>query len=666
MSGGEMTANGSVPVEPADAESTRAGSGDPLFGSGIVFQMGWARHHGEVAESGFAQLVRRLPQLIRICLGLGWRADRRGLVTLLVCQSATGVATAFGLLATNQILIRLLAAGPSPARARAALPALILVGVAAGGGALLSAAGNAASGRLRPRVTRHAFTELMTRATSVELSVFELGSFHDTLEGATFGAGWAEYVIEETTQLVTAAAAIAAAGSVLVVLGPLLLPLLLIAAVPGGAASMISYQRRNRSRLAWMGKSRQQRRLADLMTEKQPAQEIRLHGVDRFLHEHYARVSSDFEREQERLARADARTTLAAGSVSGTALACCYLLLGYLLWRGDVPLATAGTATLAIRTGTAQIRSAIATVNQIFEYGLYLADWQDAIAQAEAAAVTGEGIVPEQPPKTISLRGVSFAYPGRDEAAVAGIDLELQAGQVIALVGENGSGKSTLAKLIVGLYLPTEGEVCWDEVATARMDRTRAGTHVGVLSQDYPCWPFIAEANIQIGRPEVADGERVRQAAVASGADQVIENLPEEYRTLLASEFQGGTNLSGGQWQKIANARAAYRQPAWLVLDEPTAALDPRAEAEAFARVLDRAEGRSVVLITHRLSSVARADRIVVLKQGRIVEMGTHQQLMEDVGEYHALYSLQASQFTAPVAFGTDADVRPTVPDKAV
>lgn len=619
--------------------------GDPLFGSGIVFQMGWARHHGEVAEASLGQLARRLPQLIKICLRLGWRADRRGLIMLLVCQSATGIATAFGLLATNEVLIRLLAEGPSPARAVAALPALILVGVAAGGGALMSIAGTAASGRLRPRVTRHAFSELMTRATSVELSVFELGSFHDTLEGASFGAGWAEYVIEQITQLVTAAAAMAAAGSVLIVLGPVLLPLLLIAALPGGAATMVSYRRRNRSRIAWQGKSRQQRRLADLMTEKQPAQEVRLHGVDAFLHEHYARVSAEFEGEQERLARADARTMLSAGTVSGIALACCYLLLGYLLWRGAVPLSTAGTATLAIRTGTAQIRSAISTVNQIFEYGLYLADWQDAMAQAEDAAITGEGLVPAEAPSTISLHDVAFTYPGRDTPAITDIDLALHAGQVIALVGKNGSGKSTLAKLILGLYLPTEGDVLWDQTSTRALDRTRAGTHVGVLAQDYPSWPFVAEANIRIGRPEIDDPARIREAAAASGADQVIDALPDGYRTLLASEFQGGTNLSGGQWQKIANARAAYRSPAWLVLDEPTAALDPRAEAEAFNRVLERADGCTVVLITHRLASVARADRIVVLKGGRITESGSHQQLMDTRGEYFSLYTLQASQF---------------------
>ncbi|WP_157436659.1 ATP-binding cassette domain-containing protein [Actinospica robiniae] len=628
-------------------DADMSGASDPLFGSGIVFQMGWARHHTAVAEASFAQLARRLPQLIRICLGLGWRADRRALLAMLVFQSATGIATAFGLLATNQILIRLLSAGPSPARARAALPSLILVGVAAAGGALLSAAGSAASGRLRPKVTRHAFTELMTRATSVELSVFELGSFHDTLEGASFGAGWAEYVIEQITQLITAVAAMAAAASVLVVLGPFLLPLLILAALPGGVASMMSYRRRNRSRIAWQGRARQQRRLADLMTEKQPAQEIRLHGVDRFLHAHYARLSAAYEGEQERLARADARTTLTAGSVSGTALACCYLLLGYLLWRGVVPLATAGTATFAIRTGTAQIRSAIGTVNQIFEYGLYLADWQDAIAQADAAAITGQGLVPAGPPTTISLRGVSFTYPGRESPAIAGIDLDLQSGQVIALVGENGSGKSTLAKLILGLYLPTEGEVYWDGMATSAMDRTRAGTHVGVLAQDYPCWPFVAEANIQIGRPDLEDPQRVRDAAVASGADAVIEKLGDGYRSLLASEFQGGTNLSGGQWQKIANARAAYRAPAWAVYDEPTAALDPRAEAEAFNRVLDRADGRTVVLITHRLSSVARADRIIVLKDGRVVESGSHKELMGADGEYRLLYMLQASQFGA-------------------
>jgi ATP-binding cassette subfamily B protein len=621
-------------------------AGDPLFGSGIKYQSGWARHEFEYEQMTLRAVARRLPGLIAVCVRLSWRADRPAVLTVLACQTATGLATAFGLLAANRVLISLLAAGPTPGRVRAALPALLLVALASGGGALLGALANAASGRLRPRVSRFAYGELLEHATRVELLTFQQSDFHDLLDAAQYGAGWAEYMVEELASVATAIAGLAAAAGVLTVLNPLLLPLLVLAALPDGAATVVSNRRRNLSRVQWLERLRQQRRLTDLMTDKIPAEEVRQHDAGTFLLRHYARLADAFEREQARLARADAITGLKSRSVTGVATGATYLLLGVLLWRGTVPLATAGTAVLAIRTGTGQLGTLVKALNQVFEYGLYLTDWQDAIARAQRERIPETGVRQEQPPTVIRTENLGFTYPNSRAPALTGVDLEIHAGEIVALVGENGSGKTTLAKLLTGLYLPGEGRVLWDGTSTADLARAHAATHTAVLSQDFPHWPFTVRANIAIGRHLAEpDEDRLAAAAELGGARAVIDGLDAGLDTLIANEFLGGVGLSGGQWQKIALARAYYRDAPILVLDEPTASLDPRAEMDTFQTVLDRAAGRTVILVTHRLHSVRHADRIVVLDHGRVIEHGDHAQLMALGGRYAELFALQAGAF---------------------
>jgi ABC-type multidrug transport system fused ATPase/permease subunit len=257
---------------------------------------------------------------------------------------------------------------------------------------------------------------------------------------------------------------------------------------------------------------------------------------------------------------------------------------------------------------------------------------------------------------------VAFTYPNSDTPALAGIDLEISAGQIIALVGENGSGKTTLAKILTGLYLPSAGEVLWDEVPTSQLARAHTSTHAAVLSQAFPHWPFTVRANITIGR-HLADHDEDRLAAAAEqgGARAVIDDLDDGLDTLVANEFLGGVGLSGGQWQKIALARAYYRDAPILVLDEPTASLDPRAEMDTFQTVLDRAAGRTVILVTHRLHSVRHADRIVVLDHGRVIERGTHEQLMALAGRYAELFTLQANAFVAVTAVTDPTDAADAV-----
>jgi len=214
---------------------------------------------------------------------------------------------------------------------------------------------------------------------------------------------------------------------------------------------------------------------------------------------------------------------------------------------------------------------------------------------------------------------------------------------VVALVGENGSGKTTLAKVLAGLYRPDSGTVCWDQTAIADVDPEPMREHIAVIAQDHANWPLTVRHNITMGRD--ADPVALARAAAASGADTLIGKLPRGYDTLLDRHFKDGAELSGGQWQRIAAARGFYRSEPLLIMDEPTAALDARAEYALFSSIRGHAAGRSVLLITHRLASVKHADRIYVLRDGRVIEQGVHSDLLALGGQYAELFTLQAAQY---------------------
>lgn len=640
-----VTAAADPPQDAApESTPTTGGTADPLYGSEFGYKMGWNRHDG-ARTLGFTKIIRRLPSLVALCARLSWRADRSALILVVACELISGAATAFGLFATSGVLNALLAEGPTPDRVKAAIPAMIVVGVFGSTVAILAAAGHAASGRLKPRVQRVAFTELLTKAVRVELLEFRQADYHDLLDAAQYGAGWAEFVIEELVDVTSATMSLIAAAGVLTVLHPALFPLLPLIALPRGWAAYRSIRRRNTSRLAWIPKTRRQRSLADLLTATGPAEEVRVHDAGRFLLGHYERLAADSEAEQARLARAEAGTNLVGAALSGIATAATYGLLGLLLMHGIVPLATAGTAVLAIRTGTSQLSFLISSVNNAFEYGLYVQDLDDACRKSQAIAIPAGG-TPPAPPRRIRAEGLTFTYPNTDVPALDDVDLEIEAGQVIALVGHNGSGKTTLAHVLTGLYLPDSGSVTWDGVPTTELSRDALFEHVAMHSQTFERWPFLLRANVAIGRHSTeATPESLAAAADLAGATEMIAKLADGWDTLLAPEHLGGVDLSGGQWQKVGLARSFFRDAPILVLDEPTAALDPRAEVEVFERVRELAGGRTVLLISHRLYSVKSADRIFVMQDGRIRESGTHAQLMDLDGEYADLWRLQARQF---------------------
>ncbi len=319
---------------------------------------------------------------------------------------------------------------------------------------------------------------------------------------------------------------------------------------------------------------------------------------------------------------------------------------------GGLPLALAGTAVVAMRTASQAITSGVLTVNRLFELGMYVDLYETCVADIRTRHRPSPTRQLAGDPKIIELSDVSFSYPGQDREAVSALTLTLRRGQVVALVGENGSGKTTLAKLLSGLYLPTKGAVKWDGVATDSVDPRDMHARIAVVMQNPVRWPITAENNVRIGRLDRPDpgGEAFADALTRSGAGAVLAELPHGPDTVLSPAFQGGSDLSGGQWQRISVARGLYRAAALVVADEPTAALDARAEHAVFTALnsmsagTDRSE-QITVLVTHRLANVRHADQIVVLERGRIVEQGTHDELIANEGTYHQMFTLQARAY---------------------
>ncbi|MFI6746931.1 ABC transporter ATP-binding protein [Actinomadura luteofluorescens] len=621
----------------------------------------WYRKAAELSDTGTLTMARRLPTLIGQVMRLAWRASRRDLTATIAFNVAAGVFTAFGLLATTGVLTALFSAGPTPDRVRAAAPELVLVGAAITVRAAFSAGAQWAQARLRPQVEQIVEQQLYELTTAIELAAFDDAEFQDDLHRARLrGMDSAPSMVDNAVDLFTAAVGVAAAAGALGVLHPVLLPLLLLTALPEGWAAVRAARLGYLTQLDLVEVRRRSWIMSDLMTERRHAAEVRSFTVRAFLLRQYAALAAHTRRVLIDLARRQTMSQIWGDILKGVATALMYTALGLLLWRGVMPLAVAGTAVLAIRAGQTSLVNLVYALNRCYEDGLYFSDYMAYCETAERrvqrarAGAREPGDVERQ---LEALRGfgeiraeeVTFSYPDSDAPSLRGVSVRLGRGEIVALVGENGSGKTTLAKILAGLYAPQTGVVRWDDTRVSDLDPEALRRAIAVVAQDHTHWPMTAADNITMGDDLAAAGVRVSvdEAAAAAGADQVIATLPLGLDTLLDKRFADGCELSGGQWQRLAAARGFYRDAPLLICDEPTAALDARAEHHLFDQIRRHAarHGRTVLLITHRLASVRHADRVYVLDGGRVTEHGTHHDLMALDGLYAELYDLQASAY---------------------
>jgi ATP-binding cassette, subfamily B, bacterial len=604
----------------------------------------WRAYDARMASVGFADVARRFPGLVGQAVRLGWSASRKDTAATIALNVASGVFTGFALFATTGVLEALFAGGPTPHRVRAALPSLVLVAAATAARSGIQAAAGWAQNRLEPQVDQVVEVRLFDLTTQVELAAFDDPDFHDGLERARDrGLYSASQVVNNVINCLTAFAQIAAAATVVGVLHPILLAVLLLAQLPGAWAAVRTARIRHVTRFALVDSYRRKYILANLIAERRTAAELRSFTMRSFLLDRVSRLAA-YARDAEMVsARRQTTTRVAASAMGGIATVGVYVALGGLLAAGALPLSVAGTAVLAIRSAQASLQQLMYAVNQCYEEGLYFSDYL-AFCDDALSRLPSPGLAPVPAGfERIVASGVTFSYPGVSSPSLRDVSIEIRRGEVVALVGENGSGKTTLAKVLAGLYQPAAGTVCWDDTPLSEVDGEPLRERIAVIAQDHANWPLTVRHNITMGRS--LDLDLLAAAVAASGADTVIDGLARGFDTLLARQFKDGAELSGGQWQRIAAARGFYRAAPLLIMDEPTAALDARAEYALFSSIRTLAVDRTVLIITHRLASVRHADRIYVLANGQVIESGTHGELVALGGQYAELYTLQASQY---------------------
>ncbi|MFC4942190.1 ABC transporter ATP-binding protein [Pseudonocardia sp. GCM10023141] len=624
----------------------------PLIGVADMATPHWASGHERAANAGLLAIARAAPRTAATAVLWGWRTSPRLTVLTALVHLVSGAVTAFGLLATAGVFAHLLEQGPTPERVLAALPAVAAVVAAGAARGLLVAATGAVDGMLLPQVEQRAQYEIHAAVLAADLVAFEDADFAELVERAgMMGPSRLKAIVRDTSDVLAALVSVAASIITVGVLHPLLVPVVLLAAVPQGWAAVRAARLRFTSIVRTTSQTRRLGVVRRLITGREAATEIRAFTTQEVLLAEHRRIAHELTAEEIRVGRHQTGIQLTGRTLSGLGTALAYLVLALLLYAGELPLALAGAAAVAMRSASGNVTSVVFDTNRLYEGSFYVDLFRTCVDDARTRRRPPATAELRGDPAEIRLDGVTFRYPGQPEPALDGIDATLRRGEVIALVGENGSGKSTLAKLITGLYLPDAGAVTWDGVPTGAVDAQALQERIAMVLQEPLRWPMTAENNVRIGRLEAVDpgDERLVGAAGRSGADAVVTGLAQGWSTVLSREFPSGRDLSGGQWQRISVARGLYRDAPVVIADEPTAALDAHAEHAVFATL--RALGgsdRITVLVTHRLANVRHADRILVLERGRLVEWGTHEELMAREGPYRALYDVQASAYARP------------------
>ncbi|GAA4263738.1 ABC transporter ATP-binding protein [Dactylosporangium darangshiense] len=590
--------------------------------------------------------VRATLRLLAAALRLVWRAGPRDFIVVVVLQ----LVQALGFLALILQLQRLLSGlidANTGGNAQGVAAGLVLFISA---NAVMGLAGAIINNRrqiIGERVTLYISSEILKVTCLAELDDFDDSDFHDRLQRAAVSAAGRPMMMVQS--MITIGQSLFTLGSLwvaLVMLQPWIGLAMIVVAVPvwiGGTRVGEAYF----SFIVHIaGMDRARMYLFQLLTMRDPAKEIRAFNLARYLAARWRDTMTERIGMLAATLRKQLRASLISTLGSNVVLALAAGTLIVLNNRGVLTLAQTAAVAAAMLLFGQNLLGSIAETNEFFESAPIVSDLNQFLALEEQLMRHRAGIALPERFERIALEDVTFRYRDTNRDAVANIDFTINAGEVVALVGENGSGKTTLAKLIAGLYEPRSGAVCIDGVDLKDADLTAWRESVAVLFQDFIKYALTGTDNIRLGatgRPD--DPDQVRAAATAAGADEFLSRLPQAYETILGPQFGRGVDLSLGQWQRVALARAFYRDAPLVILDEPTASLDARAERDLFDSVRQLYRNKTVVLISHRFSTVRTADRIIVLQDGRIVEQGSHPQLIANNGLYAELFAIQASAF---------------------
>jgi ATP-binding cassette subfamily B protein len=603
------------------------------------------------APANRASQWRRIPRLTLGAIRLVGKAARRELIATTILQFASGVAMGLQLLVGRAALGKLVAISRNEASATDLIPQFaMLIGVAVLLGAC-AALSQQQQRLLVELVNRYTLSHIVNTASSVDLAAYEDHDFFNQLQRAsTSGIQRPVDMVSSVTTLLTAILTSAGIAVALATIEPLLLPLVALSGVPLLLTTLQNSRKSYAFEYGMTPEVRERMYLMQLLTGRESAKEIRVFGATRLLRERYDVLTDDRLRRLRSFLRRRLVTSM-LGTV-GAALATTLALgsLVYLLSTDRIDIAGAVTAGVAMQLLASRLGSLTGSIGRLVESSMFLDDFQaflDLGTTARAhSAVLARRSKPSDRFEGLEIRDLSFVYPGTDHRVLDDVSLRIEPGQVVALVGENGSGKTTLVKLICQLYRPELGQILWNGRDVNEFDPDELRSNMTVIFQDFIQYHLSVRDNIALGRVERApEPDTLLQAARQAGAEGFLSRLPNGWDTRLGRQFHGGHELSVGQWQRLALARAFFRGGDFLVLDEPTASLDPKAEAELFAEMRGLSAGRSVLLISHRFSSVRAADQIYVLQHGRVTEVGSHAELLARGGHYADLFNLQAAAY---------------------
>ena len=494
----------------------------------------------------------------------------------------------------------------------------------------------------------HANVQLLQQAMQLDLAHYESSEFHDVLNRAQqSGSTYPLRVVELLSRLLGGITRLVGLLTLLLRFSPSVMALLLVSVLPTFWVGI-----RYSSRRFWMNRRQTpSRRLSDyfyqILTDPKYVKEVRLFSLGEHMVEQYRTIRHEFNQESRRLARQQSTAQLSIELLGGISF---YGAYGLVLWQTLRGLVTLGDLTLytgAFQQAQELIESILLSLATLYEYNLYVSQYFE-LLDLSPQVVSPHHPQPFPQPMRHGLRfqDVYFTYPGAEQPTLKGITLTVAPGECIALVGLNGSGKTTLLKLLTRLYDIQQGKIVIDNIPLQQFSLKELRSQIGIMFQDFARYALNVQDNIGFGNlPQRQDITLVTQAAKGAGATAVIEQLEDRYQTILGKMFSGGVDLSGGQWQKIGLARAFMTNAQILILDEPTAAVDAIAEHDLFQRFRQLTQGKMTFLVSHRFSTVRMADRIVVLEQGEIIEVGTHEQLMTHQGRYAEMFDLQAESY---------------------